>query len=180
MERLLLLNNKLLHITLSRLARQVAEHPKGLTNTVLIGLQPRGALLANRLQDRIMSLENELLPLGLLDATFHRDDFRRRDTPLKPNATEVPFIVEGKRVILIDDVLYTGRTTRAALDALNAFGRPDQVELLVLVDRLYSRQLPIEARYVGHYVNTLKSQHVEAHWKESGSSDDAVYLSTAS
>ena len=111
-------------------------------------------------------LNTDSIQLGSLDTTFFRDDFRRRDNPLIPNKTNIDFIIEGKKVVLIDDVLFTGRTIRAGLDAMLAYGRPDLVELLVLVDRRYSRHLPIEPNYVGTKIDSLQSERVEAKWEE--------------
>ena len=119
---------------------------------------------------------NKEISLGYLDTTFYRDDFRRRDTPIRANATKVPFIIEDKKVVLIDDVLYTGRTVRAALDAMIAFGRPQKVELLTLVNRKYSRDLPIEADYIGRNVHTTLSQRVLVEWKEQGAENDNIWL----
>ena len=141
-----------------------------------MGLQPRGVLLAKLIQKRIKYLTSIDLPVGFLDTTFHRDDFRRRDIPKKANTTNVDFIVEGKKVVLVDDVLYTGRSVRAALDAMLAFGRPSKVELLTLVNRKYSRDLPIEPDYVGRNVNTIASQRVQVDWKEQGAQKDCVWL----
>ncbi len=142
----------------------------------MLGLQPRGVFLAERIKRRIYELAQLQVPLGYLDATFYRDDFRRRETPLKPNMTRVPFIIEDHKVILVDDVLFTGRTVRAALDAMNAFGRPRKVELLVLIDRKYSRDLPIEPNYVGKHVNSILSQRILVEWKEQGAKDDNIWL----
>ena len=108
--------------------------------------------------------------------TFYRDDFRRRDEPIKANTTSIPFVIEDMNVILIDDVLYTGRSVRAALDAMIAFGRPQKVELLVLINRRYSRDLPIAPDYVGKNVNTVQSQHVLVEWKEQGAENDNIWL----
>ncbi len=114
--------------------------------------------------------------MGFLDITFYRDDFRRRDIPLEANTTSVPFIIENQKVILVDDVLYTGRSVRAALDAMIAFGRPSKVELLVLVNRRYSRDLPIQADYTGLSVNTMPSQRVLVEWENHGAKKDNVWL----
>ncbi len=170
-----LLDDRLLHITIWRLCRQLIEIHDDFQNSVLVGLQPRGIYLAERIKTRLEELLQHDVDLGYLDTTFHRDDFRRRDEPLKAYDTKIPFILEGKRVILIDDVLYTGRTVRAALDAMTTFGRPEKVELLVLVDRLYSRHLPITPDYVGKEVNTLPSQRVLVELREQGGEDN-IYL----
>ncbi len=176
MQRRLLLDNQQLDITLQRLCQQLIENHDDFENTVLLGMQPRGILLSDRIHQTLTRLTGIQVPAGYLDATFHRDDFRRREAPLKANATRVPFIIENKKVILVDDVLYTGRTIRAALDAMNAFGRPAKVELLVLIDRKYSRDLPIEAMYVGRHVNSIQSQKVLVEWKAQGASHDQVWL----
>lgn len=131
--------------------------------------------MAGRICEKLKELLGKEIQLGLLDATFHRDDFRRNDQPLTPYQTDIPFLLEKQKVILIDDVLYTGRTVRAALDAMATFGRPDKVELLVLVDRLYSRDIPIAADYVGKKVNTLSSQRVKVELAEQGG-DDNIWL----
>ncbi len=177
MTRRLILDQGQLQITLARLGEQLIENHGDFSQTVLLGLQPRGTLLARRLQKELEAKLARAIPLGALDITFFRDDFRRRDSPIKANATNVPFIIEGKRVVLIDDVLFTGRSVRAALDAMTAFGRPLDVELLALIDRLYTRELPIESTYVGREVNSMLSQRVSVEWAEQdGHEEDAVWL----
>ncbi len=172
----LILDNQSLDITLSRLCQQLLENYQNFSDTVLLGLQPRGIFPAQRIQLKLQELLGEVIPLGQLDATFYRDDFRRREKPLQANATHVPFLIEDKNVILIDDVLFTGRMVRAALDAMTAFGRPRKVELLVLIDRKYSRELPIVADYVGKSVDSVFSQNVRAEWTEQGFEKDAIWL----
>ncbi len=159
MQKKLILDSDLLTITLDRLCQELIENHADFSNTVLLGMQPRGIFLAEWIHEKL-SARTTNIPLGYLDATFHRDDFRRREIPAKASETKVPFLIEGKKVVLIDDVLYTGRTVRAALDAMIAFGRPEKVELLVLIDRKHTRELPISADYVGKYVDTLDSQRV--------------------
>jgi pyrimidine operon attenuation protein/uracil phosphoribosyltransferase len=159
MQKKLILDSDLLTITLDRLCQELIENHADFSNSVLLGMQPRGIFLAEWIHEKL-SVRAKSIPLGYLDATFHRDDFRRREIPAKASETKVPFLIEGKKVILIDDVLYTGRTVRAALDAMIAFGRPEKVELLVLIDRKHTRELPIAADYVGKYVDTLDSQRV--------------------
>jgi pyrimidine operon attenuation protein/uracil phosphoribosyltransferase len=163
-------------ITLMRLVSELMEHYGNFENTVIIGLQPRGIYLSRRIYKILKELLPEhKIPYGELDTTFFRDDFRRRDDLLQANLTQIDFLIEGKKVILIDDVLYTGRTVRAALDAILAFGRPDLVELLVLVDRKHKRELPIEAKYVGISVDTIYAEKVWVELEES-SGRDQVYL----
>ncbi len=178
MSKRLILNTNLLDITLNRLCQQLIENHNDFSNSVLIGMQPRGYFPAKRIQEKLEFLLNKTILIGRLDTTFYRDDFRRRDIPIKANTTDIPFVIEKKNVILIDDVLFTGRTVRSALDAMTAFGRPDKVELLVLIDRKYTRELPIEADYVGKYVDSVFSQRVLAEWKEQGCEEDAIWLET--
>jgi pyrimidine operon attenuation protein/uracil phosphoribosyltransferase len=178
MEKRLILDTDLLQITINRLVEELIENHKDFHDTVLIGLQPRGVFLAQRIQKRLNERLKKDLPLGLLDTTFYRDDFRRRDIPIKANATEIPFLIEDKKVILIDDVLFTGRTVRAALDAMIAFGRPKLVELLTFIDRKYTRDLPIQPDYVGQRVNTIKSQRVLVEWTDQGAENDKIWLVT--
>lgn len=167
MQKRLLFDSRLLQITIDRLCQQLIENHDDFSNAVILGLQPRGTFLAKQLTKRLENMGVMQVPLGFLDTTFHRDDFRRRNEPLQANKTDVPFLIENKEVILVDDVIFTGRSVRAALDAMAAFGRPAHVELLVLVDRLYSRHVPIEATYVGRKVNTIDTQRIQVEWEES-------------
>ena len=176
MQKRLLLDSSLLQLTIQRLCQQLIEKHDDFQNSVIIGLQPRGIFLAKRIQKELLKMQQHEIKLGYLDTTFHRDDFRRRSAPIKANETKIDFLIEGKDVILVDDVLYTGRSIRAAMDAMISFGRPRQVEYLVLIDRLNSRQLPIEATYIGKSVNTLPSQHVEVVLKEQGGDDNIVLI----
>lgn len=175
-QKRLILSSPLLEITISRLCQQLIENHQDFSESVLLGLQPRGIFLAERIKKELEKLTSLDIKLGYLDATFYRDDFRRRDTPLKPNATIVPFVIENKKVILIDDVMATGRMVRAALDAMNAFGRPQKVELLTLIDRCYNRDIPIQPDYNGLKVNTLDSQRVLVEWVEQGHEADRIWL----
>ena len=141
------------------------ENHLQLHNTVIIGLQPRGIFLSDKIVNELKTLvEPSSLQYGKLDITFYRDDVR---TSLHvANKTDIPFSIEEKNVILIDDVLWTGRTIRAALDALLDFGRPSKVELCVLIDRRFSRQLPIQPDYTGRAIDTITSQKVKVFWQE--------------
>lgn len=172
MQKRLLFNSKLLKITISRLCQHLIENHGDFSDSVILGMQPRGIYLAERIKKQLEESLGKEIPLGYLDTTFHRDDFRRRDQPLTPNQTKVPFIIEDKNVVLIDDVLFTGRSVRAALDAMTMFGRPGKVELLVLIDRMYSRHIPVEANYVGRKVNTMPSQRVLVELEEQGKKDN--------
>ena len=176
MQRRLLLGHPQLGITIGRLCQELIENHQNFENTVILGLQPRGIFLAERIRQRLEDFTGIKVDLGYLDSTFFRDDFRRRDSPVRANETRIDFLVEGKHVILIDDVFYTGRSVRAAMDAMIAFGRPEQVELLVLVERKYSRHVPIMPDYVGRHVNTIESQRVLVEWKEQGMEDDNIWL----
>lgn len=178
MQKRLILDSHLLEITVSRLSQQLIENHSQFNDTVILGLQPRGIFLAERITSRLENILGKKIQLGYLDTTFYRDDFRRRDTPLKANATRVPFIIEDKKVVIVDDVLYTGRSARAALDAMIAFGRPRKVELLILINRRYSRDLPIEPDYIGKNVNTTQWQRVKVEWKEQGLDSDNIWLVT--
>ncbi|AMM50279.1 PyrR protein [Rufibacter sp. DG15C] len=178
MHKRLIVPHALFQIMIRRLAHQLIETHRDFSNSVILGLQPRGIFVADRLQETLQEILGVTVQTGYLDITFHRDDFRRRSTPLAPNATKVEFSLEGKRVILVDDVLYTGRSVRAALDAMISYGRPAQVELLVLIDRQYTRDLPVEATYVGQKVNSLHSQRVEVAWQGAESEQDAIWLLT--
>lgn len=176
MQKKLILDSDLLDITLSRLCQQLIENHNDFSESAILGMQPRGVYLAELIHGKLEKSLRKKIDLGFLDATFHRDDFRRREIPVKANETKVPFIIEGRNVILIDDVLFTGRTVRAALDAMIAFGRPKKVELLVLIDRKYNRDLPIAPDYVGKTVNTLASQRVQVDWQAQGNKQNKIWL----
>lgn len=178
MQKRLIVNHQLLEIMVLRLCHQLIESHGDFSDSVILGLQPRGKFVAQRIQRTLAAILGREVPTGYLDTTFHRDDFRRRETPLTANATKVDFLVEGRKVILVDDVLYTGRSVRAALDAMIAYGRPASVELLVLIDRLYTRHLPIQATYVGLHVNSLQSQRVLVEWKGQQAGGDNIWLIT--
>lgn len=176
MSQKVLLNAKEVNIILHRLACQLIEKHNDFSNTVLIGLQPRGVFLANRIA-KILREDYKVknIQLGLLDITFFRDDFRRGDKPLEANTTNINFIVEDKTIVFIDDVLYTGRSIRAALTAIQSFGRPNEIELLTFIDRRFSRHLPIQPDYRGRQVDVINNEKVKVNWKENDG-EDAVYL----
>lgn len=171
-----LLNAKEVNIILHRLACQLIENHNDFSETVLIGIQPRGKYLANRLAQMLKEdYKIKNIQLGLLDITFFRDDFRRGEKPLEANTTEINFLVEDKNIVFIDDVLYTGRSIRAALTAIQSFGRPNEIELLTLIDRRFSRHLPIQPDYRGRQVDSINEEKVKVCWKENDG-EDAVYL----
>jgi len=176
MKPITLLDKKQVDLTIDRLAFELIERHIDFENTVIIGIQRTGALFSLELKKHIQRILPEAeVQHGLLDVTFFRDDFGRRNTPLSASSTEIDFPIEGKEVILVDDVLYTGRTIRAALDSLTSLGRPAKVELLVLIDRRFSRQLPIEPTYVGLMVDSIASQHVEVNWSDKGFKKAIIY-----
>lgn len=167
MKQSILLDGPKFQVTIRRLCQQLIENHGDFSNAVLIGIQPRGTYLAKRIAKELKDVMNLEVQTGILDITFYRDDFRMKGTsPILANSTEIDFIVEDKVVILVDDVLWTGRTIRSAMDAVQAFGRPSKIELLVLVDRRFSRQIPIEPDYIGIQVDSMDSQKVIVSWEE--------------
>ena len=169
------INEQQLSITIKRLAHQVLETHSSIEDTVIIGIQPRGVFVSKRFVAELKRLlPGKPVNYGILDITFYRDDIRK--SLHVPNQTDIPFSIENKRVILVDDVLYTGRTIRAALDALLDFGRPSKVELCVLVDRRFSRELPIQPDYVGKSIDSIISQKVKVFWQERDGREEVVLL----
>jgi pyrimidine operon attenuation protein/uracil phosphoribosyltransferase len=170
-----ILTEQQLAITIKRLAHQVLESHINLDNTVLIGIQPRGVYLSDQIVEEIKKqVPLSKIQYGILDITFYRDDLRNQLHV--PNQTNILFSLEGKNVILIDDVLYTGRTIRAALDAIMDMGRPEKVELCVLIDRRFSRQLPIQPDYVGKSIDSIISQKVKVYWKKKDGKEEVVMV----
>lgn len=177
MKQSILLDGPKFQITLKRLSQQLIENHGDFSNAVIIGIQPRGTYLAERLVQEIKEMTGVQVPLGILDITFYRDDFRMKGaSPLAANSTVIDFIIEGKDVILVDDVLWTGRTIRSAMDAIQAFGRANRIELMVLVDRRFSRQIPIQPDYIGIQVDSIDSQKVIVSWKEVDDKDSIVLI----
>jgi len=168
----ILLDSKEIDIILHRLTCQLIENHGNFSNTVLIGIQPRGIFVLNRI---ISILKDEYhiknLASGQLDITFYRDDFRRREEPLQANTTLIDVILEDKKVVLVDDVLFTGRSVRAALTAVESYGRPKDIELLVLIDRRFSRNLPIQPTYRGKQVDAFNDEKVSVRWQENNGKD---------
>ncbi|MBS1497157.1 MAG: bifunctional pyr operon transcriptional regulator/uracil phosphoribosyltransferase PyrR [Bacteroidetes bacterium] len=158
-----ILNKEQLHLSIIRLAQHLVENLDDVSDVVFIGIQPRGVKVSDKIVERIKLLyPDRQIQYGILDITFYRDDVREEFHVA--SKTDIPFSVEGKKVILIDDVLYTGRTIRAALDALQDFGRPQKVELCVLIDRRFNRELPIQPDYFGKAIDTIASQKVKVQW----------------
>jgi pyrimidine operon attenuation protein/uracil phosphoribosyltransferase len=159
--------------TLTRIAHEILERNRGLEELALIGIRTRGVPIAKRLARAIHEISGHDVPTGALDITLYRDDLMRHPVAAQPvvRRTEIPFSIDDKRILLVDDVLYTGRTIRAALDALIEFGRPRSIQLVVLVDRGH-RELPIKADYVGKNVPTSLSQSVHVHLSEIDGRDE--------
>ncbi|MBS1948529.1 MAG: bifunctional pyr operon transcriptional regulator/uracil phosphoribosyltransferase PyrR [Bacteroidetes bacterium] len=170
-----ILNKQQLAITIQRLSNQLLENHLELSSTVLIGIQPRGIYFSDRI---VKEIAKQVPPgnicYGKLDITFYRDDIRQGLHAM--NKTDIPFSIENKKVVLIDDVLYTGRTIRAALDALLDFGRPSKVELCVLIDRRFSRELPIQADYTGKSIDSIISQKVKVFWQEKDGKEEVTLI----
>ncbi|MGA0047834.1 MAG: bifunctional pyr operon transcriptional regulator/uracil phosphoribosyltransferase PyrR [Flavobacteriaceae bacterium] len=162
----ILLDDKKIEIILHRLCCQMVERHGDFSNTVLVGLQPRGTLLLDRLKLMLSGMKVMNLKTGKLDTTFFRDDFRRKEEPLNARSTEMNVALEGRDVILIDDVLFTGRSIRSALTAIDSYGRPKSIELLVLIDRRFSRHLPIQPDYLGAQIDALQGDKVRVVWNE--------------
>ena len=168
-------------LTIERLCYQLLEDYGDFSNTCLVGIQTGGVALAERLQQKMAAILSvcpdfssgggKPLPLGKLDITFYRDDFRTSKKPLAANTNDMPFVVENQRVILVDDVLYTGRSVQAAMTALNHYGRPESVRLLVMVDRRFNRQVPVRPDYVGIVMDALDEAYVRVEWKETEGND---------
>ncbi|MGV3630890.1 MAG: bifunctional pyr operon transcriptional regulator/uracil phosphoribosyltransferase PyrR [Bacteroidota bacterium] len=177
MEKQVILNSKQFELTINRLCHQIIENHSNFDETVLIGLQPRGVHVLDRLKTQLESILSHTITCGKLDITFYRDDFRRREKAIIPSVTNIDFVIENKKVILIDDVLFTGRTIRSGIDALMAFGRPEKVELLTLIDRRFTRHLPIQADYIGKSVDTLTTERVNVEWKEIEGTDQVILYS---
>lgn len=170
-----ILDEQQIDITITRLCFQLIEIHNDFTNTVLLGIQPRGVHLAQRVHSKLLEiLKKKDVKCGSLDITFYRDDFRQKE--LIPSSTKINFDIENKNVVLIDDVLYTGRTIRAALDAMLTLGRPKDVELVVLIDRRLSRNVPIQAKYVGKTIDSISSERVLVKWKEPDKKDEVLLL----
>lgn len=171
-----LLDHNQLNITLLRLAHQLIENHLSFRDTAIIGIQPRGIWLSDRIAGMVKQITgHQQIDYGKLDITFYRDDVHQ-GAVLVPAQTDIPFSVEDRKVVLIDDVLFTGRTIRSAMDALLDFGRPKDVELMVLIDRRFSRELPIQPDYVGLTVDTINTQKVKVNWKEKDDKDEVVLI----
>jgi pyrimidine operon attenuation protein/uracil phosphoribosyltransferase len=170
-----ILTEKELGLTIQRLSHQLLENHLSFQDLVIIGIQPRGIYFSDRIVQQINEqIKPAKITYGKLDNTFYRDDVRQGLHTL--NQTDMLFSVENKTVILVDDVLYTGRTIRASMDALLTFGRPAKVELCILIDRRFSREVPIQADFVGRSIDTIITQRVKVLWKERDGKEEVVLL----
>ena len=167
-----ILNQQDINITIERLCQQLIEHHNDFNNTVIVGVQPRGTFLSNRIIAQLKQLlKTTKIESGNLDISFYRDDLRRREEPIVPQVMDMNLSLEGKNIVLIDDVLYTGRSIRSALDALMTFGRPKSVELLILINRRFNRKLPIQPNYVGRTIDAMETEKVIVEWEEINGKD---------
>jgi len=162
-----ILDKESIIIAIERLCYQLIEAHNTFENTVLIGVQPRGTYLNDRILKKLkLIIPNSNIQSGNVDISFYRDDLMRRDQPIIPQIMDIDFSLEAKKVVLIDDVLFTGRSVRSAIDALMTFGRPESVELLTLINRRFSRHLPIQPNYVGKMIDAIDSERIIVEWEE--------------
>lgn len=161
--------------TLNRLVYEIVERNKGSKNLAVVGIRTRGEFLAKRIAEKISKLENNQIPVGILDITFYRDDVRLKLRQPEVKTTEINFSIDDKDIILVDDVLFTGRTVRAALDELMDFGRPKTVQLVVLIDR-GNRELPIQADFVGRRVKTSLNEEIRVKLREVDGEDSVILI----
>jgi pyrimidine operon attenuation protein/uracil phosphoribosyltransferase len=174
----IILDSSKFSLTIDRLCHQLIEQHRDFSHSCIIGVQPRGVFLAERIHQRLQSiLKKKNIAYGKLDITFYRDDFRQKGKPMTANETDIRFSIEDKNIILVDDVLYTGRTIRSALDAILDFGRAKDVELLVLIDRRLHRHLPIQAKYVGKVIDSITTEKVKVEWAETEGTDKVWIMS---
>lgn len=172
----ILLDSKKIEIILSRLVYQLIENHKDFQDTVLLGLQPRGIFLIDKILEVFKrDHPNIEIKSGILDYTFFRDDFRRSEKTLSASSTKIDFSIENKNVVLIDDVLFTGRSIKAAMSSIDTYGRPKSIELLVLIDRRFKREIPIDANYCGAKIDTFKGDRVKVLWGEK-LKDNVIYI----
>lgn len=176
MKNKVVLHYKELSIIIDRLCYELIENHSDFSNTILIGLQPRGVFFAQKIHSKLCKITNKKIKYGELDTTFFRDDFRRKKGILTPHETNIDFNIENFNVIIIDDVLYTGRTIRSALDALGSFGRAKTIELLILINRRFSREIPIEPKYIGKSIDVFEREHVIVNWGLSEEENNVLLL----
>lgn len=175
----MILSSEELSVIFHRICCQLLEAHEDFKNSALIGLQPRGVIFARRIQQILQdSYGIKDLRYGELDTTFFRDDFRLREAPLNPNQTAIDFLVEDAKVIFLDDVLFTGRSVRAAMDAVLSFGRPARIELVALIDRRFHRDLPVQANIIGKRIDSINEERVVVEWKEQSGKDQVILTQT--
>jgi len=174
MQPSVILDSKQFELTLRRLCFQLIENHNDFKDSAIIGLQPRGVYVANRLKIMLEEIIGVPVLTGSLDITFFRDDFRRKEKPMIPSATNLDFSVESKRVIIVDDVLFSGRTVRAGMEATLTWGRPSEIELLTFIDRRFKRNIPIQPNYIGKSVDTIDEEEVKVNWKETDGIDQVI------
>jgi len=160
--------------TIARLAHEIIEKNKGLLNVAIVGMRTRGVPLAQRIVRKLEEIESKKVPVGTLDVTLYRDDFRTKLKQPVVQVSDIPFSIDEKDIVLVDDVLFTGRTVRAALDALMDYGRPESIQLAIMVDRGH-RELPIKADFIGRNVPTSVGEEIRVHMQEIDG-DDGVFL----
>ena len=170
-----ILNNNQIDIIIERLCQELIENYNDFSNTVLISLMPRGKYIGQKIHDKLEKIIDKKILYGELDSSFYRDDLRRHSTPIVPHKMSMNLTVAEKNVVVIDDVLYTGRSIRSALTAIDTYGRPKSIELLVLIDRRFSRHLPIQPDYLGAQVDAIDGDRVKVLWNETDFKD-IVYL----
>ena len=176
MQKKVLLNSNQIDIIINRLVCQLIENHTDFNDTVLIGLQPRGIYLLDKIIDVFSKkYTNKKIIHRNLDYTFFRDDFRRGEKTISPKSSNIDISIENKKIVLIDDVLYTGRSIRAAMSSIDSYGRPNSIELMVLIDRRFKRELPIEANYFGAKIDTIKGDKVSVIWGKE-KDNDVVYI----
>ncbi len=173
MKKVKILDKEAINRSIMRIAHEIIEKNKGIAELCLVGIRNRGVHLAKRLSDNIKKIENKDIPCGTLDITLYRDDLAMASGQPLVRKTEIDFDLNDRKLVLVDDVLYTGRTIRAALDALNDFGRPKSIQLAVLIDRGH-RELPIRADFVGKNIPTSSQEAVEVHLEEADGSDEVL------
>ncbi|RYM07243.1 bifunctional pyr operon transcriptional regulator/uracil phosphoribosyltransferase PyrR [Sporolactobacillus sp. THM7-7] len=178
MEEKEIMDAKAMTRALTRLAHEVIERNEGVDSVVLVGIRTRGIYLAERLAGRIATIENRDVPVGELDITLYRDDLKQKSADPRIIGSKIPVTIEGKTVILVDDVLFTGRTVRAAMDALMDIGRPQRIQLAVLIDRGH-RELPIRPDYIGKNVPTSKEENIAVLLKEVDRTERVVIRTTS-
>lgn len=171
-----LLNEQEIERILTRITYEILEKNKGAENICLVGIVTGGVYLAQRIARKIKETEGIDVPVGILDISFYRDDISISNKPRQIKPTNIPFNIDNKRIVLVDDVLFTGRSVRAAMDALMDFGRPEQIQLAVLIDRGH-RELPITANYTGKYIPTSKTEKIKVYLKEISGKDSVVVIS---